>query len=238
MLFGGRKVKVSVQVLVVACSALLAHRYPKQLQPHMKEKLPTYMELLKNSDQFLRGQAYMFVGSLIAGYLGQRSSLRDEWNLDVFNLLWTLLFSVMKDDSAIAAKMACQALSTASPLVQASEYAFFIPAMIQHLLCLPKTSYLLLKLKVLSLLARLDFRSVLYFEESVRDFRNKNPGVTLVRIVRIPHRITSTKNAHCSPNNLLPVRTCFSQTLSTSSFHSLRMAILASDTKPVKSWLE
>ena len=164
MLFGGRKVRVSVQVLVVACAGHLAFHYTAYFQSYIKDRLTSFLELLKHTDPLLRGQVYLFVGSIITGYLNTRSTLKveEKWDLDVFNLLWTLLFSVMKDDSAISAKMACEALAMTVEPVLSSEFAFFVPAMIQHLLCLPRDSYLLLKSKVLGLLAKCDFRTVQY----------------------------------------------------------------------------
>lgn len=195
MLFGSRKVRVSVQVLLVSVSCQLALHFPSAMRSHVQTHLNGYMELLKQSDPLLRGQAYYFIGCLISGYIGARGRATiagiDDWSLDVFSLLWTVLNSIMTDDSAIAAKMACEALALATDRLLASEYAFFVPAALQHVMCLPRDAYLLLKSKVLSLVGKVDFRIIQYLEESIRDFKNRQRnGDADVSTVHVPEQLT------------------------------------------------
>jgi hypothetical protein len=195
MLFGSRKVRVSVQVLLVSVSCQMALHFPAAMRVHIQQHLNGYMELLKHSDPLLRGQAYYFIGCLISGYIGSRGRATvagmDDWSLDVFSLLWTVLNSIMTDDSAIAAKMACEALALATDHLLSSEYAFFVPAALQHVMCLPRDAYLLLKSKVLSLVGKVDFRIIQYLEESVRDFKNRQRnGDVDVAAVHVPEQLT------------------------------------------------
>ena len=169
MLFD-QSLRISVQVLVVACFCALSVPLPIPLQYCLKRKLPQFMDLLKHSDPLLRGQAYYFVGCFICGWL--QTKHRIDWpEIDVFELLGTILHSTMQDDSAIAAKMACEGLSICTEPLLASEYAFFVPYMLQHLMCLPSDAYLLLKSKTFSLMSKIDYRMISFMEKSMKKLK-------------------------------------------------------------------
>jgi hypothetical protein len=169
MLFD-QQLRISVQVLVVACFCALSVPLPIPLQHCLKRRLPQFIELLKHSDPLLRGQAYFFIGCFMCGWLQAKS--RIDWpELDVFELLGTILHSTMQDDSAIAAKMACEGLSICTEPLLASEYAFFVPYMLQHLMCLPSDAYLLLKSKTFSLMSKIDYRMISYLEKSMKKLK-------------------------------------------------------------------
>lgn len=169
MLFD-QSLRISVQVLVVACFCALSVPLPLPLQHCLKRRLPQFIDLLKHSDPLLRGQAYYFVGCFMCGWL--QTKHRIDWpELDVFELLGTILHSTMQDDSAIAAKMACEGLSICTEPLLASEYAFFVPYMLQHLMCLPSDAYLLLKSKTFSLMSKIDYRMISFMEKSMKKLK-------------------------------------------------------------------
>lgn len=169
MLFD-QTLRISVQVLVVACFCSLSVPLPIPLQHCLKRRLPQFLELLKHSDPLLRGQAYYFIGCFICGWL--QTKHRIDWpEIDVFELLGSILHSTMQDDSAIAAKMACEGLSICAEPLLASEYAFFVPYMLQHLMCLPSDAYLLLKSKTFSLMSKIDYRMISFMEKSMKKLK-------------------------------------------------------------------
>jgi hypothetical protein len=169
MLFD-QSLRISVQVLVVACFCSLSVPLPIPLQICLKKRISQFIDLLKHSDPLLRGQAYYFIGCFMCGWLQAKS--RIDWpELDVFELLGTILHSTMQDDSAIAAKMACEGLSICTEPLLASEYAFFVPYMLQHLMCLPSDAYLLLKSKTFSLMSKIDYRMISYLEKSMKKLK-------------------------------------------------------------------
>lgn len=192
MLFD-QSLRISVQVLVVACFCALSVPLPLPVQLCLKRRLPQFMELLKHSDPLLRGQAYYFVGCFTCGWLQTRH--RIDWpELDIFELLGTILHSTMQDDSAIPAKMACEGLSICTEPLLASEYAFFVPYMLQHLMCLPSDAYLLLKSKTFSLMSKIDYRMISYMEKSMKKLKasEAKPGAasSSSSVVRLPVHLT------------------------------------------------
>lgn len=113
-------VRVSIQVLVVSCFCSIGRNMPAEVHSYFVEHVTQFMDLLKHNDPLLRGQSYYFIGCLVSGYLHHRPAM----DLNVFDLLSGVLLTIMQDESAIAAKMACEGLAlTVDRLLESFVYS-------------------------------------------------------------------------------------------------------------------
>lgn len=165
--------RVTVQVLVISCYCSLSLIMPEQFVLILQQDIEKVIGFLKHSDALLRGQAYYLVGCIAKGCI-ENQRLADFPTFQVEEQLSFVLDRAINDESSLASKMACNSVFLPIEAITHSEYSYFILVIIQRFLLIPSTAYHTLKSKVISLLTRIDYKTVCFIEEYCRSNQIKH----------------------------------------------------------------
>jgi len=188
LLWNDTRGRVSSQVLVMMCLAQLCRHSAEwcvledieapPLQPlhqWLTAKYSALWDLLHHSDPLLRGQTAYFFGCWLHAHLTSlppsvpylfASSLFGGC-LEVPRLIDLLLDMCLYDTQSVAAKLACQALALCLMPLAHSPWGLYALYILQSLLTLSPSAYLLVKIKVLSLFAKVDFHVLRVLESKL-----------------------------------------------------------------------
>lgn len=154
---------LSSQVQAMRCLASLCQYMQQELQLFTKKNFDRINALLQYNDPLLRGQGFIYLASFIKYWIQCDQKIVWE-HFNIIELLSYIMETTFKDDSSFVAKACCKGLMLLVNTLLTSEYYEFVPYMINYLLQFPETTHKIVKSKIASLFATINYRIVNYIE--------------------------------------------------------------------------
>ena len=195
MLLSEAKTRVSVRALALSCMTNAILHEPAGLRfmvdscnRHVYEVIDAF---INNSDPMLRGNVYQLIGNAITASLEQQAfrfkgvplpvstqkrDLTTEPAILQLNTLCEMLANSLLDQTASAARQACQGVRTCIPALLMSTDPGNGIELLDHTLTLWSTAYWLVKNEILDLIGSLDYTVLHHLELTQPDRRALLPG--------------------------------------------------------------
>ncbi|XP_074640755.1 huntingtin-like [Tubulanus polymorphus] len=176
-----RTVRVSVKALALGCVASAVSFYPKSFFQRLHvdidddscQEVTDLLLYANHCDPQLKGLTALLLGNLIHAVMLESQGNYDIWlksvnqvttsSLTIHHIV-NQLMSVIRDDSSVATRLGMTALHTCLPSILHSNHCEFGLSMVLSLLALKDNPYWLVKVELLELLSRLDFKVVFFLE--------------------------------------------------------------------------